>query len=288
MQRRTVGKSQAHISLPKDSLSRMGGQDSEKPSRLNRRNLGVTNRIWIILSLVLSILLLTRYIIGSSSAPSAGGHRLLSSDLKPKNYLNATDLQHRESPFAFCPVYGEGDEVSKKYGALALTKTKLYLGSGARIQRVVNKAMSGLPVTISVIGGSGMFCLVSRFRAPKLHPPWHPLSGVVPHVCGFTFGGSWASGLGLFFLVPSVQTYLTDLVRVSVCSVSLSWRWNGPSIAKLLPIQVLPVVERRLPASRLGTHKWGNEAHQLGLLLLLQFPPHTRRDGLDHHRAGYR
>ena len=193
MQRRTVGKSQAHISLTKDSLSRMGGQDSEKPSRLNRRNLGVTNRIWIILSLVLSILLLTRYIIGSSSAPSAGGHRLLSSDLKPKNYLNATDLQHRESPFAFCPVYGEGDEVSKKYGALALTKTKLYLGSGARIQRVVNKAMSGLPVTISVIGGSGVFYLVSRFRAPKLHPPWHPLSGVVLHVWVYV---RWILGIG--------------------------------------------------------------------------------------------
>ena len=134
----------------------MGGQDSEKRSPLSRRNFGVTNRIWIILTLILSIFLLSRYILSSSSSPSATGHRLLSSDLKPKNYLNATELQHRESPFAFCPVYGDGDEVGKKYGALALTKTRLHLGSGARIQRVVNKAMSGLPVTISVIGGSGV------------------------------------------------------------------------------------------------------------------------------------
>lgn len=156
MQRRTAGKGQAHISPPKGSPSSMGGQDSEKRSRLSRRNFGVTNRIWIILSLILAILLLSRYILSSSSSPSAGGHRLLSSDLKPKNYLNATELQHRESPFAFCPVYGEGDEVGKKYGALALTKARLHLGSGARIQRVVNKAMSGLPVTISVIGGSGV------------------------------------------------------------------------------------------------------------------------------------
>lgn len=164
MQRRTVGKGQAHISLPKDS-SRMGGEDSEKLSRLGRRNFGVTNRIWIILSLVVSVLIISRYIFGPSSSSSTGGHRLLSSDLKPKNYLNTTELQHREYPFAFCPVYGDGDEVGKKYGALALTKTRLHLGSGARIQRVVNKAMSGLPVTISVVGGSGMSRAVPVFMS---------------------------------------------------------------------------------------------------------------------------
>lgn len=158
MQRRTANKGQAHISPPRDSPTRMGGRDSEKPSRLNRRNLGVTNRIWIILALILTILLLSRYILGPSSSSSLNGHRLLSSDLKPKNYLNVTELQLRGSPFPFCPVFGEGDEVGKKYGAVALTKTRLHLGSGARIQRVLNKAMSGLPVTISVVGGSGMCC----------------------------------------------------------------------------------------------------------------------------------
>lgn len=166
MQRRTVGKTQAHISPPNGSSSTMGGQDSEK-SRLSRRNFGVTNRIWIILSLILSIFLLSRYILSSSSSSSASGHRLLSSDLKPKNYLNATELQQRGSPFAFCPVYGEGDEVGKKYSALALTKTRLHLGSGARIQRVVNKALNGLPVTVSVIGGSGML----MFRFPLISSP---------------------------------------------------------------------------------------------------------------------
>ena len=183
MQRRAVGKGQAHISPPKGSSSGMGGQDPEKPSRLSRRSFGVTNRIWIILSLILSILLLSRYILSSPSSPSAGGHRLLSSDLKPKNYLNATELQHRESPFAFCPVYGEGDEVGKKYGALALARTRVHLGSGARIQRVVNKAMSGLPVTISVIGGSGMFSFDSGF------PPNLPMAfwtRTILHVYGFT------------------------------------------------------------------------------------------------------
>jgi len=183
MQRRTVGKGQAHISPPKGSSSGMGGQDSEKPSRLNRRSFGVTNRIWIILSLVLSILLLSRYIFSSPSSSPAGGHRLLSSDLKPKNYLNTSELQHRESPFAFCPVYGEGDEVGKKYGAVALARTRLHLGSGARIQRVVNKAMSGLPVTISVIGGSGVCRALIHFLVFPCHS-----KGTILHVCGFTFG----------------------------------------------------------------------------------------------------
>ena len=158
MQRRTANKGQAHISLPRSSPTRMGGRDSEKHSSLSRRSFGVTNRIWVILALILSILLLSRYILSSSSSSSANGHRVLSSDLKPKNYLNVTELQHPGSPFPFCPVYGEGDDVGRKYGALALTKSRLHLGSGARIQRVVNKAMSGLPVTISVIGGSGMCC----------------------------------------------------------------------------------------------------------------------------------
>jgi hypothetical protein len=163
MQRRTSNKGQAHISPPKGSPSTMSGRDPEKQSRLSRRSFGVTNRIWLILSLIISVVLLSRYILSSSSSSSAGGHRLLSSDLKPKNYLNVSDLQHPGSPFPFCPVFGEGDEVGKKYGALGLAKSRLHLGSGARIQRVINKAMGGFPVTISVIGGSG-----------KRHSPFSP------------------------------------------------------------------------------------------------------------------
>lgn len=176
MQRRTASKGQAHISPPRSSPARMGARDSEKQSRLSRRSFGVTNRIWIILTLILSVFLLSRYIFSSSSSSSAGGHRLLSSDLKPKNYLNATELQQPGSPFPFCPAYGEGDEVGKKYGALPLAKSRIHLGSGTRIQRVVNKAMSGLPVTISVIGGSGvcrvlcasLSCLCRTF--PRRYP----------------------------------------------------------------------------------------------------------------------
>ena len=268
MQRRTATKGQAHISPPKGSPTRMGSRDSEKQSRLNRRSFGVTNRIWIILFLILSILFVSRYILGPASSSSAGGHRLLSSDLKPKNYLNATELQHPESPFPFCPVYGEGDEVGKKYGGLALTKTRLHLGSGARIQRVVNKAMSGLPVTISVVGGSGV-ChrpLFSPFPPP-------PLWAFVTKI-----RSCWTRQ---FFM-------LTDIARIPVYSIRLPRRWNGPSVAKLLPIQIFQLVEHGVSTSGVRAHKWRDEAYQLRLLLFLQFAPYTRRDGLDNYRTGHR
>ncbi|KAF9781127.1 hypothetical protein BJ322DRAFT_1011254 [Thelephora terrestris] len=163
----------------------MSGRDPEKQSRLSRRSFGVTNRIWLILSLIISVVLLSRYIFSSSSSSSAGGHRLLSSDLKPKNYLNVSELQHPGSPFPFCPVFGEGDEVGKKYGALGLTKSRLHLGSGARIQRVINKAMGGFPVTISVIGGSVSACHGAGTDplSPSCYPSkfFHWWNTVFPH-----------------------------------------------------------------------------------------------------------
>ena len=82
-------------------------------------------------------------------------HPFLSPNVKPKNYLNATAAREEPNPFEFCPLFGEGDEVGNKYGVHALAKSRLHLGSGARVQRVVHKALSGLPVTISVLGGSG-------------------------------------------------------------------------------------------------------------------------------------
>ena len=269
----------------------MSGRDSEKSSHLSRRNFGVTNRIWIILALILTILLLSRYILSPSPSSSPGGHRLLSSDLKPKNYLNVTELQQPGSPFPFCPAYGEGDEVGRKYGPLVMTKTRLHLGSGARIQRVVNKAMSGSPVTISVIGGSGTFDSgPPRFTPfsrspPKLLTTLSRLTCKVLHVYGLYMPSE--SHTFIYTTAFSLEaTALTDFARpFSVC---LSWCWNGPLVAKLLPVQILPLVEHRLPTPGLRAHKWRNETHQLKLLLVLQFASHTRRDGLDHHRIGLR
>ncbi|EPS96360.1 hypothetical protein FOMPIDRAFT_1130494 [Fomitopsis schrenkii] len=130
------------------------GSDEKAPSRLNQKSLGVTNRIWLILALFVFLILLTRSILPGET--STARHRLLSGDLRPKNYLNISETG--ESPFAFCPALGPGDEVASKYDVVALSKTRFHLGSGARVQRVINKALSGLPVTISVVGGSVSAC----------------------------------------------------------------------------------------------------------------------------------
>ncbi|GJJ14705.1 hypothetical protein Clacol_008972 [Clathrus columnatus] len=78
------------------------------------------------------------------------------SNLIPKDYLNTTE--DTPPPFDFCPIYGPGDVLAQKYGAHTLLKSKLHLGSGARVQKVIRKALSGLPVTISVLGGSISAC----------------------------------------------------------------------------------------------------------------------------------
>lgn len=73
--------------------------------------------------------------------------------LTPRDYLNAS--QTDPAPFEFCPVFGPGDPVAERRGQYALLKSRLHTGSNARIQRVVQKALSGSPITISVLGGSG-------------------------------------------------------------------------------------------------------------------------------------
>lgn len=151
MQRRT-GKGAAHIAPPLPP-SRMGSGLSEKPtSRLGQKSFGVTNRIWLILVLFLALILFTRSILPYDSA-SSPRHRLLYTDSKPRNYLNISDSS-TTPPFSFCPALGPGDELASKYDPVVLTKTRLHTGSGARIQRVITRALSGHPVTISVIGGS--------------------------------------------------------------------------------------------------------------------------------------
>jgi hypothetical protein len=49
---------------------------------------------------------------------------------------------------------GPGDEVANRRGQAGLLRSKLHTGTGARMQRVVRKALSGAPLTISVLGAS--------------------------------------------------------------------------------------------------------------------------------------
>jgi hypothetical protein len=154
MQRPSRG--QARISPPIQRSPQMGS-DSEKGSKLNQRNFGIINRIWLIISLILFVVLFTHFAFPSThSTPARRPYS--STNLKSKNYLNASDTE--PNPFDFCPVYGPGDEIGAKYGAQTLSKSRMHLGSGDRIQRVLNRALAGHPVTISILGGSGAFSVV--------------------------------------------------------------------------------------------------------------------------------
>ena len=167
MQRR-VGKGVAHISLPPTPGLPMGADPEKPPSRLQQKSLGVTNRIWLILLAFVALVVFTRSVLPSESINTR--HRILHTDLKPKNYLNVSE---DANPFPFCPALGPGDDLASKYDPVVLSTTRFHLGSGARIQRVINKALAGLPVTISVIGGSGT-CLplrhpITPFALPSPH-----------------------------------------------------------------------------------------------------------------------
>jgi hypothetical protein len=129
------------------------GSESEKGSRLNQRNFGVTNRIWLIVSLFLFIIMFTHFVLPTHQPQQRTPYS--ATNLRPKNYLNGSDTE--PNPFAFCPPYNPGDELGAKYGTQVLSKSRLHHGSGDRIQQVLNRALAGLPVTISVLGGSGAF-----------------------------------------------------------------------------------------------------------------------------------
>ena len=47
--------------------------------------------------------------------------------------------------------------MAERRGQWPLLKSRIHTGSGARIQRVIQKAMAGMPITVSVLGGSGKF-----------------------------------------------------------------------------------------------------------------------------------
>jgi hypothetical protein len=169
MQRRTA-KSTAHIAPPTPGIpsSAILSSIDKQPSRLNQRTLGLPNRIWLILTLFLSILLFTRLILPSHNPDASYYLRSrpapYSPTLHPINYLNLSDpdIEASQNQFPFCPTFDKGDVLAEKYGPLAISRSWLHLGSGARVQQVIHRALLGQPVTISIIGGSGEHV-------------WHPL-----------------------------------------------------------------------------------------------------------------
>ncbi|KAF8335284.1 hypothetical protein F5887DRAFT_989331 [Amanita rubescens] len=145
MQRR--GKAQLRIASPGQTDPLMAS-DSQKSSRSN------LNRVWLIVAIVTTFIILVHFL--SPSYNESSSHPTYSNaNLKAKNYLRSSD---QPNPFDFCPVFGPGDDVGNKYGPIRLGQSRLHMGSGARVLRVLNRALAGHPVTISVIGGSISSC----------------------------------------------------------------------------------------------------------------------------------
>ena len=144
MQRR--GKAQLRIASPGQSDPLMAS-DAQKTSRISRSSL---TRVWLIIALAAILIVLSHFLFPPHNEPSS--HPTYSNaNLKAKNYLRSTD---EPNPFDFCPAYNPGDDVGTKYGPIRLAQSRLHMGSGARILRMLNRALAGHPVTISVIGGS--------------------------------------------------------------------------------------------------------------------------------------
>ena len=68
-------------------------------------------------------------------------------------------LNYSETPpFTFCPTFGSDDQLANLYGPDAILRTRTHLGNTERIRKVLKRAMSGLPITMSVLGGSITSC----------------------------------------------------------------------------------------------------------------------------------
>nr|XP_018267158.1 capsular associated protein [Kwoniella dejecticola CBS 10117]OBR89316.1 capsular associated protein [Kwoniella dejecticola CBS 10117] len=113
---------------------------------------GLSHRIWLLIVGIIGLFTFSRFLFHVASSPYSSSGGLLT----PRDYLNASAAD--PAPFDFCPVFGPGDHIAEKRGQWGLLKSRLHMGSGARIQRVVQKAMAGLPVSISVLGGSVSAC----------------------------------------------------------------------------------------------------------------------------------
>lgn len=83
-------------------------------------------------------------------------------------------------PFTFCPTFGPNDELGAVYGQDAIMKTRAHVGSSERVQKVIKRAMAGLPITIGVLGGSVSSC--HGLDATMAHPLGNPVGpNCYPH-----------------------------------------------------------------------------------------------------------
>ncbi|KAL7423831.1 hypothetical protein Q5752_001415 [Cryptotrichosporon argae] len=117
--------------------------------------MGLPHRVLVLVGACLGLMLLSRLVIPSSDSSSTS-HYSTPTLLTAGDYLNASAAD--PAPFDFCPVFGPGDKIAERRGQVGLLRSRLHAGTGARVQRVVQKAMAGMPITISVLGGSVSAC----------------------------------------------------------------------------------------------------------------------------------
>ncbi|KAI0301311.1 hypothetical protein BC826DRAFT_988627 [Russula brevipes] len=221
---RRTAKSSAYIAPPTPGLppSAILSSADKHPSRLNQRTLGLPNRIWLILALFLSVLFFTRLILPSHNSDATYYLRnhpsSYSAGLHPINYLNLSDADDEaaQNPFPFCPTFGKGDVLAEKYGPLAISKGWLHLGSGARVQQVIHKALLGQPVTISVIGGSVSSCHGAGDDpiAPDCYPSrfFHWWNSLFPHPASELTNGAIRKTNSEYFAFCSAHHCQTILI----------------------------------------------------------------------------
>ncbi|KAJ1301270.1 hypothetical protein OPQ81_003677 [Rhizoctonia solani] len=160
MQRRTYARSLTELTAPDHDGSKAPPTPSPLVTMGDKAPRMTSNlsRAYLVAIGVLALVFISALALSRDSIPiHLPKHALTDAHaLRPHDYLNASKAD--PAPFDFCPIFGPGDELAAKYGAAALAKTRLHAGTGARVQRVVHKALSGLPVTISVLGGSISAC----------------------------------------------------------------------------------------------------------------------------------
>lgn len=217
---------------------------------------GLPRRLWLALLSLLSILGFFRLIFSSSSSSSSNPYSAPHTLLTPRDYLNASASD--PAPFDFCPVFGPGDAVAERRGQWGLLRTRLHMGSGARVQKVIQKAMKGLPVTISVLGGSGESSFLLR-------PDARPLRFILPR--------------------PSPVPAYTQYPRLNTCSIGMPRRRRRPHRCQMLPRALLRLVELGLSPSRVGIDERRGAHDRLGVLCLLLDTSSARPDRLGHSRV---
>ncbi|WWC65441.1 uncharacterized protein I303_108059 [Kwoniella dejecticola CBS 10117] len=132
-----------------------GGKRGKNNYGFTGNKFGLSQKGWITVTGFVGLILLLKLMFsGSSEDPHH--HVLDQAHLIPRDYLNNSLAD--PAPFEFCPVFGPGDAIAARRGQLELLKSRLHTGTNARVQRVLQKAMSGSSITLSVLGGSVSAC----------------------------------------------------------------------------------------------------------------------------------